>query len=262
MSRKLTKINNDDIQSNDAKYDQVNCMVFLYASINMIDLTVKGNQIRINKRNTLFDIDGLTELQIISGAKEFFKNYFGIEKNFEDKENPTLKSRNLMNCFMINYFHIDKKKYLPNVTQRRKDAKNTIFIRLKMNDYLKDVHGIDYEKFKQNMNELIGRKYQNRFDRNDKRDIKFYYDEIFNVVNSSKTGNISQDTTFNINRNINNGFNQTTNIGSNQTLNSRNNQSLNNRISQQSNNISKEDEQFLLCRSFENLLKAFPELAE
>ena len=73
----------------------------------MIDLTVKGNQIRINKRNTLFDIEGLTELQIINGAKEFFKNYFGIEKNFEDKENPTLKSRNLMNCFMINYFHIE-----------------------------------------------------------------------------------------------------------------------------------------------------------
>lgn len=257
MSRKLTKINNDDIQSNDAKYDQVNCMVFLYASINMKVLTVSGNQIRSNKRNTLFDIEGLTEVKIREGAKEFFTNYYNIEKKLEETGNKTLTSRNLMNSFMINYFNIDK-KFLK-LTEKGKYAKNSIFTLIKMNDYLKDIHGIDYEKFKQNMNELIGIKYKYRIE---KRDIKFYCGEIDNVVNSSKTGNISQDTTFNINRNINDGINQTTNIGFNQTLNSKNNQPLNNRFGG-TLNISQDNDKIIdsyHLHSSENLLKIYEQL--
>ena len=256
MSRKLTKSNNDDIQSNDAKYDQLNCMVFLYASINTKVLTVSGNQIRTNKRNTLFNIEGLTEVDIREGAQDFFMKYYGIKKILEEKGNKTLTSRNLMNSFMINYFNIDE-KYLK-LTEKGKYAKKSIFTLIKMNDYLKDIHGINYETLKQNMNNLIVKKYLNRIVR---RDIIFSYGEIFNVVNSSKTGNISQDSTSNINRNINNGINQTTRIRFNQTLNSRINNPLNNRIGEISN-ISQDNDKIIdsyHLHSSENLLRDFEE---
>lgn len=247
-----------DIQKNEDKYNQVNCLTFLYARREEKELRIGSNQIRSNKANNIFMIQDVSDLTIHDVAHEYFR------KNFNDKTNEanaTLLKRNLLNAFLISSLGIDF-EYVKKGEKKMK-AKKTFFVKIDIKRYLRDNYMIDYNVMSNKINELIENKIRSK-------DYIFNVSEIVNVIISSTMGGtiVWLPQGMSVNNGINNGINNRGNSMNNYNNNTNNTSNRVNRINNRGNvNTSNivVDKKYLIDGNdyrvgYSNLLAAFPSL--